>query len=249
MRSSARLRILGLVLSLAFSARAQQPLPVVYQRVFTDRNAIGSPVTIRNIGQSTHRFTGTWTGALCTAPNENIGFQASFDGTNFFRIGAYTPFTNGTGFFPTTTATGTYPYVRINPQFFAVANCTLNGWYSGGFVSTPADDVAANVNAVFVSVAALGSTTVVVGGGTATRIAIYELDVWNGDATVTNTILLQDAAGTTYYRLRNFPPQTGYHLANTGRSHYTFLNEDSGFVVNLSAASAGVEVRVRFRYE
>ena len=236
------------VLLLAACAPAARPqsTPVVYQTLFTARQTTGT-FTVRNIGQVSHHLSLTVDGAGCTyvAGSFNAGFEASFDGTNFFRIGAIIDATQFEGSVQTavTDALGSYPTVRVNLRTFADggATCTATGFYSGSMAVYEQRQVQLG-EAVWgnLTISAAGNTTFTPALASA-RAVLYGISLWNTGA---QTITISCSGGAI--TLTTFTANTSYVLES---DHPLFKCSDNvDLVVNLSVGTT-VNVRARVRYE
>ena len=165
-----------------------QRTDTIYQRIVTN-NSTGLPSSsVRNIGQSQHTLSFTYTdnGGACVMGNyAPIYLEGSHDDFNFVRISPAESGivnTSGTNYLGWITAYGAFPYVSVN--FSSVpALCKANAWYTGTVptVSFPQMLAALSTNYRTQYLTPSGSNFVVVSNFTTNgRIVLYGMDLYNG---------------------------------------------------------------------
>lgn len=156
--------------------------------------------TPRQIGQSFHLLevaAATVSPGSCTTGvagwNGNIQLEGSFDNSNWLSIGANVNQVN-VNTQKYVTASGSFPYLRVNYKSGNTANCKVSIFYSGNITGSLTSNSIPAVNDGFqyVSVSGNGFGALTAAGtgitcGANTRMALYSIAITNGKATAATT--------------------------------------------------------------
>lgn len=112
-------------------------ITIPQQTIHSSTNFISSPISIQNIGQSSHIFKVVITTSSGSQSwSATMSIQGSNDGITWFNMGptTITPFVGTTSTeFVTATGTQSYPYIRTNCAMTLQSGLTMNieGTYTG----------------------------------------------------------------------------------------------------------------------
>jgi len=120
---------------------------VVYQKLFTNSSLVNQYITVRNIGQISHRAYVKFSnnGAnVCVNPLAGFYLLGSFDGVSYHTIDRITI---GTELQLSLKGTQPYPYIQVALTIFDSVNCVATGYYIGTMTAIPQEIDIADSNA------------------------------------------------------------------------------------------------------
>lgn len=241
-------RLMLCLVAVALLARAQFS-NTIFQTLST---GIATPSTlgpVTNIGQSQHALyvvASNAPGQSCLGHLTDIFFEASYNGVNFFQLGAArisAVLADSTGtIFGSLYVSGVAPYIRVNVKSFDAANCRLAVHYAGSLFPVDlsklehrklADGLALHT----VALATTGTSNIA--AVTARSIVVYGLTCSYHGTTPASI----DIGGLGYSLVAGQPmvwPPTGIAYYATGEGNALSITNNG---------TAQLNCRVLYRYE